>query len=73
MERLRHRVRPFFLRRTKEEVLTELPPKLEFPTLCELTDEQREVYRAVLAQGRREVFEHSDKPDGNRDGIGWQC
>jgi len=61
MERLRHRVRPFFLRRTKEEVLTELPPKLEFPTLCELTDEQREVYRAVLAQGRREVFEHSDK------------
>jgi SNF2 family DNA or RNA helicase len=29
MERLRHRVRPFFLRRTKEEVLTELPPKLE--------------------------------------------
>ncbi len=61
MERLRHRVRPFFLRRTKEEVLTELPPKLEFPTLCELTDEQREVYRAVLAQGRREVFEHSGK------------
>jgi hypothetical protein len=61
MERLRHRVRPFFLRRTKEEVLTELPPKLEFPTLCELTGEQREVYRAVLAQGRREVFEHSDK------------
>jgi len=61
MERLRYRVRPFFLRRTKEEVLTELPPKLEFPTLCELSDEQREVYRAVLAQGRREVFEHSDK------------
>src|SRR6202012_3968814 len=61
MERLRRRVRPFFLRRTKEEVLTELPPKLEFPTLCELTDEQREVYRAVLAQGRRDVFEHSDK------------
>jgi hypothetical protein len=61
MKRLRHRVRPFFLRRTKKEVLTELPPKLEYPTLCELTHEQREVYRAVLAQGRRDVFEHSDK------------
>jgi hypothetical protein len=61
MERLRHRVRPFFLRRTKEEVLTELPPKLDYPTLVELTDEQREVYRAVLAQGRRDVFEHSGK------------
>jgi superfamily II DNA or RNA helicase len=69
MERLRHRVRPFFLRRTKEEVLTELPPKLEFPTLCELTDEQREVYRAVLAQGRREVFEHSGKSGQGRDRI----
>ena len=69
MERLRHRVRPFFLRRTKEEVLTELPSKLEFPTLCELSDEQREVYRAVLAQGRREVFEHSGKTgrDKGRD------
>jgi SNF2 family DNA or RNA helicase len=42
-------------------VLTELPPKLEFQTFCELTNEQREVYRAVLAQGRREVFEHSGK------------
>jgi superfamily II DNA or RNA helicase len=69
MERLRHRMRPFFLRRTKEEVLTELPPKLEFPTFCELTDEQREVYRAVLAQGRREVFEHSGKAGQGRDRI----
>jgi hypothetical protein len=67
MERLRYKVRPFFLRRTKEEVLTELPPKLEFPTLIELSDEQREVYRAVLAQGRREVFEHSDK-EGRKSG-----
>ena len=61
MERLRHKVRPFFLRRTKEEVLKDLPPKLDYPTLCELTHEQREVYRAVLAQGRRDVFETSGK------------
>ncbi|MCE0484459.1 MAG: SNF2 family helicase [Methylacidiphilales bacterium] len=69
MERLRHRVRPFFLRRTKEEVLTDLPPKLEHLTLCELSDEQREVYRAVLAEGRREVFEHSGKARHGRDKI----
>jgi SNF2 family DNA or RNA helicase len=70
MERLRHRVRPFFLRRTKEEVLKDLPPKLEHLALCELTDEQREVYRAVLAQGRRDVFEHSGKVAGQgRDRI----
>jgi hypothetical protein len=65
LERLRQRVKPFFLRRTKEQVLTELPPKLEFPTLCELSGEQKEVYQAVLAQGRREVFEHSDKAGRN--------
>jgi superfamily II DNA or RNA helicase len=69
MERLRRRVRPFFLRRTKEEVLPELPPKLEFPTLCELTDEQREVYRAVLDQGRRDVFEHAGKAGQGRDRL----
>jgi superfamily II DNA or RNA helicase len=69
MERLRQRVKPFFLRRTKAEVLTELPPKLEFPTLCELTAEQAEVYRAVLAQGRRDVFELSGKAGQGRDRI----
>jgi hypothetical protein len=69
MERLRHRVRPFFLRRTKEEVLTELPPKLEHLAPCELSDEQREVYRAVLAQGRRDVFENSGKSGKGRDRI----
>jgi superfamily II DNA or RNA helicase len=69
MARLRQRVKPFFLRRTKEEVLTELPPKLEFPTLCELTDEQKEVYRAVLEQGRRDVFEHAGKAGQGRDRL----
>ena len=68
-ERLRHRIRPFFLRRTKEEVLPELPPKLEHLTLCELSDEQREVYRAVLAQGRRDVFDRSGKTGAGRDRI----
>jgi superfamily II DNA or RNA helicase len=69
MARLRHRVRPFLLRRLKEEVLTELPPKLEHLALCELTGEQREVYRALLAQGRREVFAHAGKSGRGRDRI----
>ena len=69
MARLRQRVRPFFLRRTKEEVLPELPPKLEHATFCELTDEQREVYRAVLAQGRRDVSDNSGKRGAGRDRI----
>jgi superfamily II DNA or RNA helicase len=69
MERLRHRIRPFFLRRTKEEVLTELPPKLEHPALCDLSGEQRDVYRAILAEGRREVFDKSGKTGAGRDRL----
>jgi superfamily II DNA or RNA helicase len=69
MERLRHRIRSFFLRRTKEEVLTELPPKLEHLALCDLTGEQRDVYRALLAEGRREVFDRSGKTGAGRNRL----
>jgi SNF2 family DNA or RNA helicase len=69
MERLRHRMRPFFLRRTKEEVLPDLPPKLEHATLCELSDEQKEIYRAILAQGRRDVFDRASKSGRDRIAV----
>ncbi|PTY03526.1 hypothetical protein DB346_06530 [Verrucomicrobia bacterium LW23] len=60
-QRLRQRLRPFFLRRTKKEVALQLPDKLEQVAWCELTDEQREVYQAILEKGRREVFDGSGK------------
>jgi superfamily II DNA or RNA helicase len=41
-------VRPFVLRRTKAQVLTELPPKIVDKRFCELTPEQRTLYRRVL-------------------------
>lgn len=56
MTRLRQRVRPFVLRRTKAEVARELPEKIEQVTWCDLTGEQQAVYQEILAQGRREVF-----------------
>jgi hypothetical protein len=37
-------VRPFLLRRTKEEVLAELPPKTEQTVLCTLDGAQRRLY-----------------------------
>ena len=45
---LRRLVKPFVLRRTKEQVLTELPPKIVDKRYCDLTEEQRTVYRRVL-------------------------
>lgn len=41
------RVRPFMLRRTKEQVASELPPKTEMVREIELTDAQRDLYETV--------------------------
>ncbi|HEX8153009.1 MAG TPA: DEAD/DEAH box helicase, partial [Thermoanaerobaculia bacterium] len=45
---LQRLVRPFVLRRTKAQVLTELPPKIVDKRYCELTPEQALLYRKVL-------------------------
>ncbi len=49
-ERLQHlnaRIKPFLLRRTKEQVATELPPKTEIIHWVELNDAQRDVYETM--------------------------
>lgn len=45
---LQRLVRPFVLRRTKAQVLTQLPPKIVDKRFCELTDAQKLLYRRVL-------------------------
>ncbi len=57
LQMLAKSLRPFLLRRTKEQVLSELPEKSEQTLYCELStkerkqyDELREYYRASLAQ-----------------------
>jgi superfamily II DNA or RNA helicase len=46
--RLRRKLLPFMLRRTKADVATELPAKIERVLYCELSPEQRRVYEQVL-------------------------
>ena len=41
-------IRPFVLRRTKEQVLTELPAKIEDIRTCELSDVQVKLYRDII-------------------------
>ncbi|MFT5493230.1 MAG: superfamily II DNA or RNA helicase [Limisphaerales bacterium] len=53
--RLGRRLRPFILRRLKAEVAKDLPAKLEQVSYCELTGDQMEIYKQVLAVSRREV------------------
>ncbi|SEI42765.1 non-specific serine/threonine protein kinase [Azotobacter beijerinckii] len=51
---LKARVRPFLLRRTKEQVAPELPPKSEITQYLELTEAQRDRYEALrLAMDRK--------------------
>ncbi len=51
LERLRAQLAPFILRRTKREVATELPPKVEMDLLCPLTDVQRAEYARICSEG----------------------
>ncbi|HSA00133.1 MAG TPA: SNF2-related protein [Candidatus Paceibacterota bacterium] len=55
--RLARRIRPFVLRRLKQEVAPELPNKIEQINYCELTEAQASVYQQILQASRREVFE----------------
>jgi SNF2 family DNA or RNA helicase len=47
LQHLNARIKPFLLRRTKEEVATELPPKTEIVQWVELNDAQRDVYETM--------------------------
>ncbi|MDM5334051.1 DEAD/DEAH box helicase [Ureibacillus composti] len=55
------RVRPFLLRRLKEEVLAELPGKNEEIGFSELLPEQKKLYAAFLAKLRYDALKHLDK------------
>ncbi len=54
-ERLRAIVRPFLLRRTKAEVLTDLPPKTEIDRACVFGMRQRRLYDALAFTLREAV------------------
>ncbi len=47
MQHLTARIKPFLLRRKKDQVATELPPKTEIVHWVELSDGQRDVYETV--------------------------
>jgi superfamily II DNA or RNA helicase len=54
-ERLRERIRPFVLRRLKQDVAPELPPRTDATLYCTLGESERQVYDAVRAATRDEV------------------
>ncbi len=55
-KRLQALIKPFVLRRTKEQVATELPPKTENLFYCKMSDEQANVYEKVKSEYRNELL-----------------
>ncbi len=64
VERLRLKISPFLLRRTKEQVAPELPSKLFIDEFCDLSPDQQGVYKELLVEGRKRVEAISDS--GNK-------
>ena len=54
-------LRPFLLRRTKEQVAAELPPKLEQTLYCELEPQQRRLYNELRAHYRSTLLQRVDQ------------
>ncbi len=53
-------LRPYILRRTKQQVLTELPEKTEQTIICEMDKSQRKVYDDLLAYYRGTLLSKLD-------------
>ena len=56
-ERLRARTASYILRRTKERVAPELPPKMEQVMWCEFAPSQAALYRETQERTERELFD----------------
>jgi len=54
---LLRRIRPFLTRRLKQDVLEELPDKMEITLKAQMTPEQQRIYRAALERLRPKISE----------------
>ncbi|WP_188455520.1 DEAD/DEAH box helicase [Virgibacillus oceani] len=60
-KKISRKIRPFLLRRVKEDVLSELPEKIESLESVELLPDQKRLYAAYLAKLRHDTWKHLDK------------
>ena len=57
-QKLQKLINPFVLRRTKEEVASDLPALTEQIRYCEMTDEQREIYETEKSTIRNSILKN---------------
>ncbi|MBI5728038.1 MAG: DEAD/DEAH box helicase [Ignavibacteriales bacterium] len=66
---LRKAIYPFILRRTKELVAKELPPKTEVTTFCQMEPEQKKLYNIWKEAVRAEVYNEISKKGIKKAGF----
>ncbi|MHA7264379.1 DEAD/DEAH box helicase [Arthrobacter sp. TMN-37] len=66
LARLRRRIRPLMMRRTKEAVASDLPPKQEQVLEVELSPEHRHIYSTYLQRERQKLLGLIDDLNSNR-------
>lgn len=61
VEEIKYRTMPFILRRTKSEVLKELPEKIEQVVRVELYPKQKKLYDSILDEMRKKIDDEINK------------
>lgn len=60
-EKLKNLITPFMLRRTKQQVLQDLPDLVEQTILCEMTEQQQKIYEAEKSRTRNSILEFMEQ------------
>lgn len=68
-ETVARRIRPFLLRRLKQDVLQELPGKIETLHVSELLPAQKRLYAAYLAKLQQDTLKHLDEGSSETNRI----
>lgn len=68
-KRLQAIIKPFVLRRTKNQVATELPPKTEQIIYCEMTEDQSERYETTKSEYRNAILDSTVQQQGKGSQI----
>lgn len=69
LKKLKTKISPFILRRTKEEVLKELPSKTYKIMTCEFDDKQKEMYYAELSKSQIAIRKGIEDKTINKQGA----
>jgi SNF2 family DNA or RNA helicase len=68
-DELQKTIKPFLLRRTKEEVAKELPPITEKVIYCEMTEKQSNVYEEVKSEYRNAILKVVEEDGLNKNRL----